>query len=219
MFNRFGEIAFEAVPLERFGLASRWKKLAAVQGEAAEMIRRYKAAERDVATLEAGRVEARDKDLRAAAVAVRAGKEAPPAAAEADLDRDLSAAIRQRDILERAASDAIEEAHALRAKHAPALSADIREALGKKAAELADHARRAAALYAEVEDGKQTASRLIPAPPPVESNAPAQDTQVFINGPAMSTMRGPARGEIEAALSYIASMEAAFSDEGRLGAA
>lgn len=51
---------------------------------------------------------------------------------------------------------------AYRLEHAAKLQADIAAALSTKAQELARHAREAAALYAELEDGKLEAKRLIP---------------------------------------------------------
>jgi hypothetical protein len=205
MFDRFGQIAFEPVPLERFGLASEWKKLEKIQDEATGLIERYREAEAEVRALEAQRDAAREADLRAASTAVRAGKDAPEPQAEPALERKLEAATRTREILERATADAIGEAQADRQRHATALGADIQAALAEKAAKLAECARQAAVLYGQVEDGRRLAARLVPPPPaPSMEDTPAGDTTIMMT--AGTTASAPPRGDVEGILNYLARM-------------
>jgi hypothetical protein len=205
MFDRFGQIAFEPVPLARFGLASEWKKLGATQDEALGLIERYREAENEVRALEAQRDAARDTDLRAASSAVRAGKDAPEPQAEPALERKIVAAARTREILERAAGDAIADAQAMRQRNAAALGADIQAALADKAATLAEYARQAAVLYGQVEDGRRLAARLVPPPPaPSMEDTPAGDTTIMMT--AGTTASAPARGDVEGILNYLARM-------------
>src|SRR5215216_2970975 len=135
MFDRFGLISFQAVPLEKFGLKRKWKKLDKLQREAEGLIGRYQEAAGQVAELEQGRQEARDKDLDAHAAALRSGSEAPSSATEheAALDKELAGAIRTRDALQRATEGAIADVASYRLEHASALQADISAALDAKA--------------------------------------------------------------------------------------
>jgi hypothetical protein len=210
MFDRFGLVAFEAVPLSRFGLEKRWKKLAALQDEAQDLIDRYQEALAKVAALEQGREDARDKDLTAQAAALRRSShdELPGPEHELALDKDLEGARRSMQALQRATEGAIADVNAYRAKHAASLAADIQEALSARASTLAEHARQAAAIYAEVEDGKALAQRFGPPPPPAQENTgEAQDTTVLIGPMSTGTVAGgPPRGEVEAVLAHLASL-------------
>ena len=208
MFDRFGLIRFEAVPLARFGLQGKWRRLDKLQQEAEGLIVRYQEAAASVADLEQGRQDARDKDLDTAAAALRTGDEVPEAEHEAKLDEELSGAVRSRDTLLRAAEGAVSDTESYRAKHASALASDIEEALTSRARALAEHASRAQALYAEVEDGRLLARRFGPAPaPPQENTGAPQDTTVLIGPMTTGTIAGgPTRGEIEAVLNYLSSL-------------
>ena len=214
MIDRFGQIAFEPVPLERFELASKWKKLETIQNEAAKLIGRYREAENEARALAAKRDAARDTDLETAASAVRAGKDAPEPRAVPALERKLVAATRTREILERAAGDAIGEAQAERQRHAAGLASDIQAALDKSAAALADHARQAVALYAKIEDGRRDAARLVPPPaPPAETGPPgsgeaARSTVLASQFVATTSQRtaSPDRGTVERVLSHLAAL-------------
>ncbi len=220
VFDRFGLIAFEAVPLSRFDLEKRWKRLGALQDEAQDLIGRYQEALAKVAALEQGREDARDKDLTAQAAALRSSRsshdELPEPEHELALDKDLEGARRSMQALQRATEGAIADVNAYRAKHAASLAEDIQEALGAKARALADHARQAAAIYAEVEDGKALARRFGPPPPPAQENTGApEDTTVLIGPMTTGTIAGgPNRGEVEAVLSYLAGLAPMGSESG-----
>ncbi len=211
MFDRFGLIAFEAVPLSRFDLEKRWKKLAALQDEASDLLGRYQEAAASVEALEQGREDARDKDLTAQAAALRSSRSSHPLPEpehELALDKDLEGAGRSMQALQRATEGAIADVNAYRAKHAASLAADIQAALDAKADALAEHARQAAAIYAEVEDGKALAQRFGPPPPPAQENTgEPEDTTVLIGPMTTGTIAGgPNRGEVEAVLNYLSSL-------------
>ncbi len=206
MFNRFGLIDFDTVPLERFGLEKKWKRLATLQNEAQDLIGRYQEAAQKVAELEQGRQAARDRDLDAHAAALRTGGEIPEPEHEAALDKELAGAVRTRDALQRAVEGAIADVTAYRLEHAAKLQADIEAALSTKAQELARHAREAAALYAEFEDGKLEARRLIPPQGAPENTGEPQNSSVLIGPMSTRTLSGPNRGDVEAVLSYLASL-------------
>jgi len=207
MFDRFGLIRFEAVPLERFGLQKKWRRLDKLQQEAEGLIGRYQEAAASVADLEQGRQDARDKDLDAAAAALRTGDEVPEAEHEAALDKELAGAVRTRDALQRAVEGALADVASYRLEHATRLQEEISAALDAKAQELAEHARAAAALYAEVEDGRLEAKRLAPVQGAPENTGEPQDTTVLLGPMTTGTIAGgPNRGEVEAVLNYLSSL-------------
>ncbi len=207
MFDRFGLIRFEAVALARFGLQKKWRRLDKLQQEAEGLIGRYQEAAAKVAELEQGRQDARDKDLDAAAAALRKGDEVPEAEHEAALDKELSGAARTRDALQRAVEGAMADVASYRLEHVLTLQQDISAALDARAQELAEHARAAAALYAEVEDGRLVAKRLAPVQGAPENTGAPEDTTVLIGPMTTGTIAGgPNRGEVEAVLSYLAGL-------------
>ncbi len=222
MFDRFGLISFQAVPLERFGIHKKWRRLDKLQREAEGLIDRYQEAAAKVAELEQGRQDARDKDLDASATALRSGAEAPEPEHEAALDKELAGAVRTRDALQRAVEGAMADVTSYRLEHVSTLQQDITAALDAKAQELAEHARAAAALYAEVEDGRLEARRLVPVQSAPENTSGPQDTTVLLGPMTTRTVSGPARGDIEAILSYLASLgseaETTIIGEGERGA-
>jgi hypothetical protein len=208
VFDRFGLIRFEAVALERFGLQKKWRRLDKLQQEAEGLIGRYQEAAAEVGALEQGRQDARDKDLDAAAAALRKGDEVVSLEPEheAALDKELSGAVRSRDALQRAVEGAMADVASYRLEHATTLQREISAALDAKAHELAEHARAAAALYAEVEDGRLVAKRLAPAQGAPENTGEPEDTTVLIGPMSTRTVSGPNRGAVEAVLNYLSSL-------------
>ena len=94
-----------------------------------------------------------------------------------------------------------------RLQHASKLQQDVEAALDGRAQELAKHARAAAALYAEFEDGKLEAKRLGgPRQGAPENTGEPQNSAVLIGPMSRQTLAGPNRGDIEAVLSYLASL-------------
>jgi hypothetical protein len=203
--DRFGQWAFEAIPLDALKLS--WPRLAAIQAEVSHLIAEHAQAAREVTALEASREGAREQDLDAAAAAIRAGSGAPAPKAEPKLERKLEGAIRTRDAFARAVSSAIGDSNAFRLKHAASLEADAVNAVEALRSKLADKARQTAALYAESEAAAASVKKLaVPAPPPPESTAAGRDTSYFPEFVATASHRsaGPARGDIERVLNYLA---------------
>jgi len=206
MIDRFGNWLFEPVALDALGL--NWPRLAAIQNEARHLIAQHAEASQAVATLEAGRVTAREDDLDAGARALRAGSAVPAPKAEPALEKKVEGAIRTRDAFSRAVSNAIEELEVFKRMNAGALEADAARSLGVLRSRLAENAKKTAALYAEAEAAAASVKKLaIPAPPPPESSAAGQDT-VYAPQFAARTSRsaGPERGEIDRVLSHLAGL-------------
>jgi hypothetical protein len=204
MYDRFGRIAFEPVPLDALGL--KWPKLQERQAEVRSLIDQYEEAVQAVTALEAGRPAARDRDLDDAATAIRAGKEAPSPKAEPALQRKLEGAARTRDAFERAVSSAISELEAFKLKHAASLEADAMFSLEALRSKLAEKARQTAALYEEAESAAASVKKLAPpARPPPESTAAGQDTSYFPQFVVTASHRsaGPERGTINLVLSHL----------------
>jgi hypothetical protein len=206
MRNRFGDWAFEAVPLDALGL--EWPRLAALQNEVGHLIGEHAEAARAVTELEATREGAREQDLDAAAAALRAGNAVPSPKAEPALEKRVLGAVRTRDAFERAAASAIGELEAFKRLHAGPLEADAARSLGVLRGKLAENARRTAALYAESEAAAASVKKLAPpAVAPPESGEAGQDTVFapqFVSGTSRSA--GPARGDIERVLDYLAAL-------------
>jgi hypothetical protein len=211
MVDRFGNFAFEPVPLDALGL--KWPKLAAIQDEVRTLIAQHAQASEAVATLEAGRAAAREKDLDDAAAALRAGNAVPSPKAEPALEKRVEGARRTREAYERAASSAIGELEAFKRQHAGALEADAARSLGVLRSRLSENAKRTAALYAEAESAAASVKKLEPpAPPPPETGPPgsgeAGRSTVLAPQFVATTSRsaGPERGTIELVLSHLAGL-------------
>jgi hypothetical protein len=201
--DRFGNWAFEAVPLDALRLS--WPRLAAAQSEVSHLIGEHAEAARAVTELELKREGAREQDLDDAAAAIRGGSGAPPPKAEPALARKIEGAVRTRDAFARAVSNAIGELNAFKLKHAASLQADATWSLKALRSKLAEKAKQTAALYAESESAAASVKKLAPptvAPP--ESSAAGQDTVYAPQFVATSRSAGPARGEIDRVLSYLA---------------
>jgi len=206
--DRFGEWLFDPVPLDALKLS--WPRLAAAQAEVSHLIGQHAEASQAVASLEAKRGAAREKDLDDAATAIRAGSGAPPPKAEPALSRKIEGAVRTRDAFGRAVSNAIEELESFKRQHAGALEADAARSLQALRSNLAEKAKQTAALYTEAESAAASVKKLEPAvvaPPetgPPGSSAPDRSTVIasqFVA--ATSRAAGPSRGEIERVLLYL----------------
>jgi hypothetical protein len=211
MFNRFGDWAYEEVPLAALGL--KWPRLAAAQDEVRGLIEQHTEASQAVSALEAKRGAAREQDLDGAATALRAGSEVPEPTAEPALEKKLSGAIRTRDAFQRAASGAISDFESFKRLHAGALEADAARSLGVLRGKLADAAKRAASLYAESEAAAASVKKLaVPAPPPPETGPPGSSDpdRLTVLAPQFvattSRSAGPQPGDIERVLSHLAGL-------------
>ncbi len=203
---RFVQWLFDPVPLDALGLS--WPKPQARQVEVKHLIVQHAEAVQAVASLEAGRGAARDRDLDDAATAIRAGAGAPSPKAEPALERKVEGAVRTRDAFARAVSNAIEELESFKRLHADSLQADAARSLLALRGKLADTAKRTAALYAESESAAASVKKLaLPAPPPPESTAAGKDTSYFPQFvAATSRSAGPERFDIERVLGYLAAL-------------
>jgi len=210
MIDRFGNWAYEPVPLEALGLS--WPKLAAMQDEVRSLIEQHAQAARAVETLEAGRGAAREQDLDAAATALRAGSEVKEPKAEPALEKKLAGAIRTLEAYERATSGAIGELEAFKRKNASSLEADASRSLEVMRGKLSDNARKTAGLYAEAVAAAQSVKKLAPPAPPAETGPPgsgAADRSTVLAPQfvaATSRSAGPERGDIERVLSHLAAL-------------
>jgi hypothetical protein len=203
MIDRFGQWLFDPVPLDALGL--KWPKLDGQQEEVRSLINQHAEAVQAVAKLEAQRPDARERDLDAAAAAIRAGKEAPAPKAEPALERKLESAMRTRDAFSRAVSNAIGELEAFKRVHAASLEADATFSLEALRSQLADKAKQTAALYEEAESAAASVKKLAPpAVAPPQSLAAGQDT-VYAPQFVARTSRsaGPERGTINLVLSHL----------------
>ncbi len=208
--TRFGQWAFEEVPLDALKLS--WPELASIQAEVKHLISEHAETAREVTALEATREGAREQDLDAAAAALRAGKAVPSPRAEPALQKKVDGAVRTRDALARAVSNAIGDSNAFRLKHAASLEADATFSLEALRSQLAENAKKTAALYAESEAAAASVKKLQPpAPPPAETGPPGSSGAAatstvfapqFVHGTSRSA--GPDRGTIESVLSHLA---------------
>jgi hypothetical protein len=207
--DRFGNWLFDPVPLDALKLS--WPRLQAAQAEVKHLIGQHAEASEAVAKLQAGLGAAREKDLDDAATAIRAGSGAPPPKAEPALSRKIEGAVRTRDAFGRAVSNAIEELENFKRVHSASLLADATWSLEALRGKLAEKAKQTAAIFAESEAAAASVKKLSPpavAPPelgPPGSSAAATSTVFapqFVH--ATSRSAGPARGEIDRVLDYLA---------------
>jgi len=164
-----------------------------------------------VASLEAKRGAARERDLDDAATAIRAGAGAPSPKAEPALSRKIEGAVRTRDAFARAVSNAIEELESFKRVHSASLLADATWSLKALRGKLAENAKKTAAVFAEAESAAASVKKLEPAAvAPAETGPPGSGeasrstvlAPQFISGTSRSA--GPDRGTIESVLSHLA---------------
>jgi hypothetical protein len=205
--------------LQTYGIADKWPKLRKLQKEVADLEQRRDEAEREVMFARNGIPAARDKDAEAASVAIRIGRPMPQPKHEAEALAALEGAERTSAALSRAVQSARADLNEYMAQHSGEIRASVVEALRDKAHQLARHAREAAVLFGQIEDSRYDLKALAPPPAPPDENAPAQrlSTSVIAIGTARST--GPARGDVEQMLGYLAGLEARFVEPGADNAA
>jgi len=206
VFNRFGQLAVEVVPLEQHGLAKKWAKLDRLQREVASLEERRQQAERDVLSLRGGIDAASAKDAEAASRAIRAGKDVPTPKHEKDALAAVEGAERTASYLYAAVSGAAQDLHAHTTKHRSELLADLAQSREELAAELAALSPEVASKYRKLLEVEALAKRLAPPVAQEENHGEPQDTTVLIGPMSTRTTAGPNRGEVEAALAYLASL-------------
>jgi hypothetical protein len=206
MYNRFGQLAVDPFPLERFGLEERYPKLTALQAEVADLDARRAAADGELVALRQGVGPAREKDAEAGAKALRAGKDVPEAKHEAEAEAKVREAERNLRALEGATAAAAEDLTAEQRKHSGALLQDLTRARAETAKRVAEQAASLLSDYGLFADSDGVAKRFAPPVPPPDENAPAQKTTIVIGAPRATA--GPQRGDVEAVLGHLARLGA-----------
>jgi hypothetical protein len=212
MLNRFGQFVFDPIPLDALSL--NWPRLQSAQAEVTHLLGEHAQASQAVAELEAGRGAAKDRDLDDAATAIRAGSGAPSPKVLPALERKIEGAIRTRDAVGRAVSNALEDLEVFKRKHAGALEADAARSLEALRSKLAEKAKHTAALYREAESAAASVKKLAPpAAPPAETGPPgsgqAARSTVFASQFVATTSQrsaSPDRGTVERVLSHLSGL-------------
>jgi small-conductance mechanosensitive channel len=206
MYNRFGQLAVDAFPLEKFGLQERYPRLVALQKEVADLDARRAAADGELVALRQGVGPAQQKDAEAAGKALRAGKDMPAAKHEVDANRKVQEAERKLAALSDATAAAAQDLTAEQRKHSGALIEDLTRARAEAAKRVAEQATTLLADYGLFLDAEGVAKRFAPPAPVPDENAPAQDTTLVINAPRATP--GPQRGDVESVLSHLSRLGA-----------
>jgi hypothetical protein len=207
MYNRFGALAVDPFPLERFGLQERYPKLVALQKEVADLDARRAATDGELVVLRQGVGPAQQKDAEAAGKALRAGKDMPAAKHEADANRKVQEAERKLAALEDATAAAAQDLTAEQRKHSGALIEDLMSARAETAKRVAEQATTLLKDYGLFLDAEDIGKRFAPPAPVPDESAPAQDTTFVIHAPR-ATPAGPQRGDVETVLSHLSRLGA-----------
>jgi chromosome segregation ATPase len=196
----------------------RWPRLRELEEEVSDLTRRHQEAQAEAQALENQLETARRADLDREAKAVRGGKNPPKPKHEPPIQTKLEAARRNAEVYRRALEEAQSDLGVYRAEHRAALFVDLEHFRGQIARDFAKHAQAAAAGFGRWSDLAYTLKDLRP-PPDYEAaeNAPAVRSSTSIIGVQTRQSSGPARGEVEQMLNYLASL--APNEEGAAGAA
>jgi small-conductance mechanosensitive channel len=192
--------------LERYGLEESWPKLRKLQEEVASLEKRRGEAEAAVYAARNAIPSAQEQDTEAAAKAIRAGKSMPATKHEAKARAALEDAERNLTAYHKAVASAQSDLARFTAAHAEELRDAMLDALDDKARELARVAREAAVLYGQLEDAKYDLKQFAPPPAPPDENAPAQKLSTSVISVGTQRSVGPARGDVEQMLGYLASL-------------
>jgi chromosome segregation ATPase len=153
--------------------------------------------------------QAREHDLNAEALALNAGKK-PAEPTEPVLRAQLEDAERRVEVLQRRLQLAQSATATYVAEHRDELREALIAALGARAHELAEHARAAAQLFGEIMDNQRPLRRELAPPTPVEeATGTGQNTVDFGGIVSRANVYGEPhqRGDVEAVLGYLASLE------------
>jgi hypothetical protein len=194
------------IDLDRYGIADKWPRLRKKQEEVANLERRRGEAEQEVLAGRDAIPAAQERDAEAAAKAIRAGKSVPEPGHEVKARAQLEAAERTAAAFTKAAADAQSELDAFIAGHRDELRAAMVAALNANDQAIAYHAQEAQRRYAFREDARYDLKAFAPPPSPPDENAPAQKLSTSVIAIGTQRSVGPARGEVEQMLAYLASL-------------
>jgi hypothetical protein len=202
------------INLKALGLEKQWPGLARLQAEIAGLEQRSGQADVNTQQLQAQLVLAREQDLGASAKAVRADKKPPAAKCEVEVQRKLDQASRERDVLARALESARSDYGTFLQEHRSELYHDVAVQRQGLAASIAASARAALVDFSQHEDLHYVLKELQPPVAPVESSEPAQRLTQVVIGLQTTRSSGPARGDVEAMLSYLIGLAASQASPG-----
>jgi chromosome segregation ATPase len=177
----------------------------------ADLQQQQAAAQAKVAALSNKVAQAREDDLNREALALNRGGKAPKAK-EPELRSQLESAQREQDVLERRLTLAGSERSRYVQGHSERLTrllAGAQAAEGEKVAEAAATVLEDLLRFFKAEDDARALRRLVPAPTPENAGAPQKSVTVWGPMTTNNVTGGPARGELEGTLRYLASLGAA----------
>ncbi len=192
--------------LKTLGLAKKWPKLDRLQREVGDLQKRLSVAEGQVRILENQLNAAREKELVAAAEALRRDKDVPVGVHEASAKRQLAAAAREKAILEKAVEGARADLAQFMAKHQGALYEAVAGARADIASECAKSAQEALRAYSRYEDLAYVLKGLQPPVEVEDWTGPPNPNSVSIIGVATRQSQGPERGHVEGILQHLISL-------------
>ncbi len=201
MINAYGQLAVDAFPLERFGLAEDYPKLAKLQREVRDLDARRLEAEHNLVALRQGVGVAQRKDAEAGAHAIRAGKDTPPPKHEAAARAQVEEGERRLAALSGAVSSAAEELTAAQREHSQDLAGDLDRARTEAARRVSEQAAKLLRDFGLFHDTADVAKRFAPPAPPPDENAPARNIFMVARGGMANT--GPQRGDVETVLGHL----------------
>jgi hypothetical protein len=183
-------------------------ELRRLEEAASALEREHGEASARVAALSNKVLEAREDDLNREAAALNSGRK-PPKPKEPELRAQLESAQRELEVLERrlalAGSDKsryVQEHHEeLAGLLVEAQEAEAEKVSGGAATVLEDLLR-----YFKAEDDLRAMQRIAPAPAPENTGEPQKAVTVWGNVTTQTFGGGPARGSLEGALRYLASL-------------
>ena len=186
-------------------------ELARLEEAAAKLELEHGEAQGRVAGLSQKVLEAREDDLNREALALNSGRKTPKAK-EPELRAQLESAQRELEVLERRLTLAASERSHYVQKHGERLMrllAGAQAAEGEKVAEGASRVLEDLLRFFRAEDDLRAMRRLVPAAAPENTGEPQRAVTVWGPMTTQNVTGGPARGDLEGTLRYLASFGAA----------
>jgi hypothetical protein len=183
-------------------------ELARLEEAAAKLELEHGEAQGRVAGLSQKVLEAREDDLNREALALNSGRKAPKPK-EPELRAQLESAQREQDVLERRLTLAGSERSRYIQEHSEELMgllAEAQKAEGDKVAGGAATVLEDLLRFFRAEDDARAMRRLIPAPAPENTGEPQRAVTVWGPMTTQNVTGGPARGDLEGTLRYLAGL-------------